>query len=145
MPRRPETPGRVIGARRRHRLVAFAFAAILAGAAFTGLAAAKSSRTTLNTAYNAKLHATILVDSGGVTLYTLSGETTHHLKCTPQAVPKGMCLKFWPPLTVHSAKTKLTAAKGIKGKLGVAHRNGFFQVTLGSRPLYRFLLDHATK
>jgi hypothetical protein len=49
-------------------------------------------------------------------------------------------LKFWFPVTVSSAK-KLTAAPGVKGKLGVWHRNGFFQATLRGRPLYTFIGD----
>jgi hypothetical protein len=39
----------------------------------------------------------------------------------------------------------VTAAKGIKGKLGVLHRSGFFQVTLNGHPLYTFKLDNAKK
>ena len=49
-------------------------------------------------------------------------------------------MKFWFPVTIFSAK-KLTAAPGVKGKLGVWHRNGFFQATLRGRPLYTFIGD----
>jgi predicted lipoprotein with Yx(FWY)xxD motif len=147
MPRSPQPPGRLGRPTRRARLAALVLAAFVAGAALAGLAAAKPKHVTptLNTARSSKLHETIVVDSHGVTLYTLSGETARHLKCTPQAVPAGLCLKFWPPLTVHSAKSKITAAKGVKGKLGIIHRGGFFQVTLGGSPLYYFMLDHAKK
>jgi predicted lipoprotein with Yx(FWY)xxD motif len=147
MPRSPQTPGRLGRPARRARLAALLVAAFVAGAAFAGLAAAKPKHVTptLNTARSSKLNETIVVDSHGVTLYTLSGETARHLKCTPQAVPAGLCFKFWPPVTVHSARSKITAAKGIKGKLGIIHRNGFFQVTLGGSPLYYFMLDHAKK
>ncbi len=44
-------------------------------------------------------------------------------------------------MTVKSAKAKLSKAAGIKGKLGVIQRGGFFQVTLGGEPLYRFAED----
>lgn len=115
------------------------FIAVIAGfavAGLTGLALAKSSPT-LGAAKNATLGKTIVVDSHGLTVYELSPETTHHLLC---AKANG-CFKFWPPVTVSSAKTKLTAATGIKGKLGTLHRNGVFQVTLAGRPLYRFAGD----
>jgi predicted lipoprotein with Yx(FWY)xxD motif len=105
-------------------------------AGLTGLALAKPSPT-LGTANNSALGKTIAVDSHGLTVYELSPETTHHLLCTKA----NKCFGFWPPVTVASAKTKLTAATGIKGKLGVLHRNGLFQVTLAGRPLYRFSGD----
>jgi predicted lipoprotein with Yx(FWY)xxD motif len=105
-------------------------------AGLTGLALAKPSPT-LRTAKNSTLGKTIVVDSRGLTVYELSPETTHHLLCTKA---KG-CFGFWPPVTVPSAKTKLAAATGVNGKLGVLHRNGLFQVTLAGRPLYRFSGD----
>ena len=119
---------------------------VLALGSLSGLAAAKGS-TTLGTA-RVKVKGkseTIVVGPRGATVYTLSGESTHHLVCTPQAKPKGMCFHFWPPVKVRSAKTKLTAAHGVKGKLGIVHRNGFFQVTLGGHPLYYFLEDAGNK
>jgi predicted lipoprotein with Yx(FWY)xxD motif len=105
-------------------------------AGLTGLALAKPSPT-LGTAKNSTLAKTIVVDSHGLTVYELSPETTHHLLCTKA----NGCFGFWPPVTVASAKTKVTAATGVKGKLGVLHRNGLFQVTLAGRPLYRFSGD----
>lgn len=116
--------------------------AIAAGAAgfavagFTGMALGNSTHTTLKTSHNAKLGKTIAVDSTGRTVYVLKPETTHHLLCTSKT-----CLQFWPPLTVKSGKAKLSKATGIKGKLGVIHRGGFFQVTLGGEPLYHFSED----
>jgi predicted lipoprotein with Yx(FWY)xxD motif len=113
--------------------------AVIAGftvAGLTGLALAKSGPT-LSAAQNATIGKTIVVDSHGLTVYELSPETTHHLLCTKA----NGCFKFWPPMTVSSAKSKLTAATGIKGKLGILHRNGVFQVTLAGRPLYRFAGD----
>jgi predicted lipoprotein with Yx(FWY)xxD motif len=95
--------------------------------------------TTLGVSNNSTLGKTIAVDSRGLTVYELSPETTHHLLCKKATG----CFAVWPPLKVASAKTKLTGAKGIKGKLGILHRNGIFQVTLGGHPLYHFAPDRS--
>jgi predicted lipoprotein with Yx(FWY)xxD motif len=71
----------------------------------------------------------IAVNSKGVTVYTLSGESTKHLECTTRA-----CFAAWPPVTVHGKPT----ASGVKGKLGTLKRDGFTQVTLNGDPLYTF-------
>ena len=42
-----------------------------------------------------------------------------------------------------SSSRKLSKAPGVKGRLGVWHRDCFFQVTLGGHPLYRFSGDTA--
>lgn len=97
------------------------------------------ARTTLEVSDNSMLGETIVVDSGGRTVYELSPETTRHLMCTKAK----RCFSAWPPLEVSSAKAKLTAAAGIKGKLGILHRNGIFQVTLGGHPLYHFAGDRS--
>lgn len=119
-------------------VAALAGAAGFAVAGFTGLALGKSSHTTLKSSQSAKLSETIAVDAKGRTVYELRPETTKHLLCTSKA-----CFQFWPPLTVKSKKVKLSKATGIKGKLGLLHRDGFFQVTLGGRPLYRYAGDKA--
>ena len=113
--------------------------AALAGAALAGLAGMALAKTkpTLSTAHNASLGRTILVDGRGLTLYTLSGETIHHLKCTKA----NGCFRFWLPSTVKSSKTKLSLPAGVKGKLTRLHRNGVFQLVLGGHPLYRFVPD----
>ncbi len=111
-------------------------------AALIGTAVAKTF--TLHVDQNANVfdttgmskHESILVTSRGFVLYTLSGETTRHALCTKA---KG-CFPFWPPLTVSSAK-KLSKAPGVKGRLGVWHRDGFVQVTLNGHPVYRFAPD----
>jgi predicted lipoprotein with Yx(FWY)xxD motif len=77
----------------------------------------------------------IAVNSKGVTVYTLSGDTTKHMECTKASG----CFKAWPPVTVSG---KATMAAGIKGKLGTFKRNGFTQVTLNGQPLYLFAGDH---
>jgi len=105
-------------------------AALVAGAAVASLAFAKTT-TTLQTAHNSKLGQTIVVDAGGRTLYELK----------PGAGCKSKsCFQFWPPLKV-SKNAKLTAASGVKGKLGKLHRDGFYQVTLGGDPVYTFAED----
>jgi predicted lipoprotein with Yx(FWY)xxD motif len=127
-------------------------AAIVAGLAiFTVTGVALANSFTLGAAKNVKVtNATnpmqaaktegITVNSRGVAVYELLPETIHHPLCTST-----QCLQFWPPVTVASAKTKLTAAPGVKGKLGIWHRHGFFQVTLGGHPLYTFSLDKNKK
>jgi predicted lipoprotein with Yx(FWY)xxD motif len=63
----------------------------------------------------------------------------HHLLCKSSE-----CLKFWPPLTVRSSKTKLLAGPGVHGHLAILRRsNGVLQVTLGGLPLYRYSGDQA--
>lgn len=107
------------------------FAAIALGAGSTAPA--------VGSAANAKFEERIVVDAHGRTLYVLSPETTHHLLCK-----SGECLSAWPPLTVRSRKTKLTAGPGVHGPLGILRRsNGMFQVTLRGLPLYRFSGDSA--
>lgn len=98
-----------------------------------------SAASTVGSASNAKFGAKIVVDAHGRTLYALSPETAHRLLCK-----SGECLKFWPPLTVRSGKTKLVAGSGVHGHLGILRRgNGMLQVTLGGLPLYHFSGDSA--
>ena len=132
----------------RHDRVSRALPALLVAVAglvvvaATGIAIAKSF--TVKVGRNVKVtdfvtHAStresILVNSHGVSLYWLSGETTHHLKCT-----SSQCFIFWPPAKV-SARAKPAKAPGVKGKLGVLHRHGFSQVTWNGHPLYTFMPD----
>ena len=76
----------------------------------------------------------IAVNSKGVTVYTLSGDTPKHMECTKASG----CFAAWPPVTVNGKAT----ISGIKGKLGTFKRNGFTQVTLNGHPLYTFAGDH---
>jgi predicted lipoprotein with Yx(FWY)xxD motif len=136
--------GRVL--RPRSIVIVLAGMAGFAIAAFGAIAVAKTF--TLKVAKNAKVvnfnthavsHETIVTTSRSAALYTLSGETPHHLKCT-----SSQCLSFWPPLKAKSAKS-LSKATGIKGKLGVIHRKGFTRVTLAGHPLYRFAPDKSNR
>jgi predicted lipoprotein with Yx(FWY)xxD motif len=116
--------------RSNRRRITIVLTALIAGGAIASIALAKSS-TTLQTAHNSKLSETLVVSASGRTLYELK----------PGAGCKSKsCFQFWPPLKV-SKNAKLTAAKGIKGKLGKSHRDGFYQVTLGGDPLYTFAGD----
>lgn len=118
----------------RHRGLAIVVA-VVASLSLAGVALAAG--TTLGTA-KVKVKGkseTVVVSAGGLTLYTLSGETAKHLKCKSAA-----CLKFWPADKV-AAKAKLTKAKGIKGTLSKLHRGKFYQVTLNGHPLYLFAGD----
>lgn len=103
-----------------------------------GVALAAGSSVTVGSASSSKLGEQVVVDPQGRTLYALSPETAHRLLCKSSE-----CLKFWPPLTVHSSKTKLKAGPGVHGHLAILQRsNGVLQVTLGGLPLYRFSGDH---
>jgi predicted lipoprotein with Yx(FWY)xxD motif len=130
--------------RRRGRpssLVTFvALVTVAVVAMFAAMALASSSAApTVGSASNAKFGEKIVVDAHGRTLYALHPETTHHLLCKSSE-----CLKAWPPLTVHSSKTKLTTGSGVHGHLGILRRsNGTLQVTLGGLPLYHFSGDSA--
>ncbi len=125
--------------------IAAATIAVTAGfaaAALVGVALAKAF--TLQVAKNARVtnqsgttkSENIAVNSRGFAVYTLTGDSKSHPKCTKA----NGCFTFWPPLKVSSPK-QLSKATGIKGKLGVWHRDGFFQVTLAGHPLYRYAGD----
>ena len=86
-------------------VVTVALVAMFAAMAF----AAAPVPPTVGSASNAKFGEKIVVDVQGRTLYVLSPETTHHLLCKSSECP------VWPPLTVRSSKTKLTAGPGVHG------------------------------
>ena len=137
-------PGKPQHRRLRRRYVAVVVAALagLASAALVGLAVAKT--LTLQVAKGASVTnqsgatktENIVINSKGRAVYTLSGDTTKHPKCTKA----NGCFAFWPPVTVSSAKS-LSKAAGVSGKLGIFKRNGLMQVTLGGHPLYTFAND----
>jgi predicted lipoprotein with Yx(FWY)xxD motif len=102
----------------------FACAALLVVAA---TARAQTQRV-VKEEQNATLGRTILTNTKGRTLYSLSAETGGRFYCT------GNCLVSWRPLLV---------PPGVKPtgpvKLGTIKRpNGKIQVTYKGRPLYRF-------
>ena len=134
---------------RRHLILTFAAVAGFAVASPGGSRGPRASRSQL--AKNAKVtnqsgmtkSESIAVTPRGSAVYTLSGDSAAHPKCTSA----NGCFAFWPPVKVKSAHG-LTKPPGIKGKLGTWHRKGFLQLTLSGHPLYTFSADkqkdHAT-
>lgn len=126
--------------RRRHSglVLGIAVLALAFAASLATIALAASAPLAVGSASNSALGKQIVVNAQGRTLYALSPETTHHLLCKTSE-----CMRFWPPLTVHSSKTKLEAGPGVHGHLAILRRsNGVLQVTLGGLPLYRYSGDH---
>lgn len=125
--------------RRSSALICVAAATLAFAASLAAIALAGTTAVTIGSASNSKLGEQVAVNSQGRTLYALSPETASHLLCKSSE-----CLKFWPPVTVPSRKTKLKAGSGVHGHLGIVRRsNGTLQVTLRGLPLYRFSKDHA--
>jgi predicted lipoprotein with Yx(FWY)xxD motif len=127
-------PNRATQPTRRRRatlgLYAVALAALLAMSAIAvPMALAKGSKTVAGEATAPKLHKTVLTNTKGLTLYTLSGETKGKFICTTAE-----CLKAWPPLLV----TPGTTPKG-PAKLGtIKNPEGKTQVTFKGMPVYTF-------
>jgi predicted lipoprotein with Yx(FWY)xxD motif len=125
--------------RRRRRWLPTAGAVALLFAFLVSTAFAAHLALTLGSTSNPALGERLVVNAQGRTLYTLSPETSRHLLCKTSE-----CLRFWPPVTVGSSKTKLKDGPGTHGRLGIMRRsNGTLQVTLRGLPLYRYSKDHA--
>jgi predicted lipoprotein with Yx(FWY)xxD motif len=128
---------------RRSLVVLVAVIAAAAALAVAGMAAAKSftlkvakNATVTDMTTNVTTHEAIATNTKGFAVYWLSGDSKSHPKCTKA----NGCFKFWPPVTVKSAKD-LTKAPGISGKLSSWKRDGFVQAVLGGHPLYTFAPD----
>jgi predicted lipoprotein with Yx(FWY)xxD motif len=129
-----------LGRRVVTRAVWAAAMAFALGAALAGISLANGAPATVGSSSSAQLEERIAVSSAGRTLYALSPETAGHLLCR-----SSVCLRLWPPLTVPSRTSRLTAGPGVHGRLGILHRsNGMLQVTLRGVPLYRFSGDHGS-
>jgi len=118
--------------------------ALMAIASMTGIAVAAGATLGTGTAQLSGKPKKVVVDSRGVTLYTLSGESVGRvtrLKCVNSS-----CFKVWPPLKT-TASAKLTKASGVDGTLGKLRRvkGKFYQVTLDGHPLYTFAPDQGNK
>jgi len=102
-------------------------------AASPGTSAAANA--TVKTASSAQF-GTILVNSGGMALYTYGPDHGGALsKCT------GACLQAWPALTVPAGTTP-TLASGVAGTLATSKQaDGTLQVTYDGKLLYTFLSD----
>ena len=100
---------------------------VLAGLMVGGAGAA--GKPLVMTAQNAHLHAKILVNRSGMTLYHLSVERKGHFICTDPT-----CVSIWHPLLAPKG-TKPTG----RVPLGTVRRpNGTMQVTYKGEPLYSF-------
>jgi predicted lipoprotein with Yx(FWY)xxD motif len=125
---------------RRHQTViglAAAVAAValsIAGCASSNGGAATGESSTVST-QNLPNLGTVLVNSGGKTLYFTDQEGAGSILCD------GACTSIWIPLTVASGTTP-TAGTGVTGALGTVMRpEGTTQVTYDGKPLYLFSLD----
>jgi predicted lipoprotein with Yx(FWY)xxD motif len=98
------------------------------GAPTTGASAAD-----VMTASSATL-GTVLVDSAGKTLYTLTDASGKAVACT------GQCLTFWPPLLLPAGSTTAAGASGVTG-LATVSAGGGTQITENGLPLYHFSGD----
>jgi predicted lipoprotein with Yx(FWY)xxD motif len=116
---------------------ALAVASIALAAACGSAAAGTSTHQAsgvIHTAQNASLGSRVLVNSKGLTLYTLSAERNGRFICT------GACTQLWKPLLAKGAGH----TAGI-GSLGTVMRpgGGGTQLTYQGRPLYTFAKDSA--
>ena len=104
-----------------------------ASSAAAATTSASASALAVKSASSSTLHATVLVNARGLTLYRLSGEQNGKWICTSAA-----CLGAWHPLTVSAH----VAPKGSVGSLGTVKRpGGMMQVTVSGMPLYTFAGD----
>ena len=118
--------------------------AVLAIGSMTGIAVAAGTTLGVGAAAVSGKSKKVVVDAGGVTLYTLSGESVGdvtRLKCVNNG-----CFRVWPPLKT-TASAKLTKVGGVKGTLGKLQqvKGKFYQVTLDGHPLYTFAPDGGKK
>jgi predicted lipoprotein with Yx(FWY)xxD motif len=142
MPRPACLRGRGSGVRRprRSKLIALVVA-VVAVASMAGIAVAASTTVGTGKVKVKGKSKTVVVNTQGVTLYTLSGERVGNLKCVSST-----CFGRWLPYKV-SATAKLTKATGVSGALSKLQRvkGKFFQVMLNGHPLYRFAPDKGKK
>ena len=101
MPTPARVRGRRSGVRRRpgSRLIALGVAVVAVGS-MAGIAVAASPTLRAGTVTVNGKSKTVLVDSRGVTLYTLSGESVADLKCV-----NSTCFGLWPPYEVSATAT----------------------------------------
>jgi predicted lipoprotein with Yx(FWY)xxD motif len=93
----------------------------------------EGSSATVKTASNATLGASVLTDTRGMTLYSLSAERNGKFICTSSA-----CVGVWHPLSAPTGG----APGGSVGSLAAVKRpDGTEQVTYKGMPLYTFAKD----
>jgi predicted lipoprotein with Yx(FWY)xxD motif len=121
--------------RPRNVIAAAAGLAVLVAAFFVvhpGGARSSSSARLVQTAKNAMLGKTILVNSKGRSLYALSVERKGRFVCTDKA-----CLEDWRPLIAPMRKKPT----GLAGLGTVKRPDGRVQVAYKGAPLYTFYED----
>jgi predicted lipoprotein with Yx(FWY)xxD motif len=104
------------------------------GSSSTSATAAPTAAPVVKTSSNSKF-GTIVVDTTGATLYTLTSGGAA-VPCTSSA-----CVAVWPPLLLPSGVTSAVGS-GVSGVATVSVAGGT-QVTQGGLPLYRFAGDGA--
>ena len=118
--------------RRTRNLTALALAVALPISAVAVPAAlAGGSKTVAGEASAPSLHKTVLTNTKGFTLYTLSGEKNGKFICT------GSCTRTWPPLLVAAG----TTPKGPVALGTIKRPEGKTQVTFRGAPVYTFSGD----
>jgi predicted lipoprotein with Yx(FWY)xxD motif len=119
--------------RARNISVLFLAAVIALSAVSVPMALARGSKTVAGEATAPSLHKTVLTNTKGLTLYSLSVEKNGKFICT------GSCTGTWLPLLVSAGTTPTGPVK-----LGTIKRpEGKIQVTFKGLPLYTFDGDSA--
>lgn len=77
----------------------------------------------------------LLVNAKGLPVYDLTGDSASHPKCATSS-----CMTYWPPVKTTSSKKPALGA-GVKGRVGVWHHKGMYQVTINGHPLYTYVKD----
>jgi predicted lipoprotein with Yx(FWY)xxD motif len=118
--------------RRAGNFTALALAVVLAiSAVAVPMALARGSKTVAGEAAAPSLHKTVLTNTKGFTLYTLSGEKNGKFICT------GSCTSTWPPLLVAAG----TKPKGPVTLGTIKRPEGKTQITFKGAPVYTFSGD----
>lgn len=82
--------------------------------------------------------STIVVNSSGRAVYTLTGDSRTHSQCSSAA-----CLSIWPAVTVGRGQ-KPSKGSGVSGTLSVWSHGGINQVLQNGHPLYTYAGDSAS-
>jgi predicted lipoprotein with Yx(FWY)xxD motif len=133
------------------RILALAFAVVLAACGSSGSKTSSTATTTGSSAATTTAAAsgvainggqtslgTVLVNSDGRTLYHFNKDTATTIACT------GQCASTWPPVTVPAGE-KPQAGSGVTATLTVVMRpDGTQQVAANGQPLYMYAGDSKT-
>jgi predicted lipoprotein with Yx(FWY)xxD motif len=103
-------------------------AVLVVSAIAVPMALAKGSKTVAGEASAPSLHKTVLTNTKGLTLYSLSVEKNGKFICT------GSCTSTWPPLLVAAG----TKPKGPVALATIKRPEGKTQVTFKGMPVYTF-------